>query len=381
MSSKNAYLSLMLEGGSSRVFNCVEKHLKLRAEGVKDASFFKHEPFHNVVIIKEGAIARSALPLGRRLATKLYFPYNIRDGYEGGRSIYLHDPKLLEVLNEVVGLQGKKLQKENVQNDLKILQVMDGLPSLDAFLMRDALELDGLTPNPLYLDVSETERAAIYEFIRLRFEPLVRAALGDGTYQPQKVAGLVDKIWEARDLDALDPLIQACRFPKGEALRIFTSWKGINFYTFEYERCRPDIDALTQWLDETSVPRFSSATVDPDQIAYLKRSAIARLTHHRKVVADIVNEYDDTYAQFVSNPQGTANFIRFLNRSKELYWRLGESLSALDHATHCWQIVTTNFQGRRLPAEQLALALECLANVLVEDRSRDRTNGGNFAFA
>lgn len=138
---------------------------------------------------------------------------------------------------------------------------------------------------------------------------------------------------------------------------------------------------MTLWLDEIAVPRFSSATVDPDQMAYLKKNAIAWLTHHRKIVADIVNEYDDIYAQFVSNPQGTANFIGFLNRSKELYWRLGESLSALNHATHCWQIVTRNFKGRRLPAEGLALALECLANVLVEDRSRDRTNGGNFVFA
>src|ERR1700733_7268222 len=193
MAGRDSYLRPMLEAGSSRVFNCVERQRKLLAEGVVDVSFFKHEPMHNLVLIKEAHPDKRGLTRGRDLLTKLYLPYDQNDIYEGGRSIFLNDPKLVTVLNELVGLQGPKLSKDDLRNDLKMLQVFDGLPSLDAFLLRDALELEGFNPNPLYLELSDEERAGIYDYVRQKFEPLVRAALGSGSFASSKVAHLVDK--------------------------------------------------------------------------------------------------------------------------------------------------------------------------------------------
>lgn len=369
----------MLEAGSSRVFNCIERHRKLRAEGADDACFFKHGPLHNVVLIKEVRPDYEGLALGRNLLTKLYLPYNENDVYEGGRSVFLHDPKLLTALNELVGLQGPKLAKEDIRSDLKMLQVFDGLPSLDAFLLRDALELEGFKPNPLYLEVSDVERAAIYDYIRQKFEPLVRAALGSGSFQSSKVAYLVDKMWEAKDLDALDPLIDACRFPKDEALSIFTAWKGINFYTYEYERIRSQIEDMGRWLARTSVPRFGSLTADAEHVTFLKESAIERLKHHASAVDEIVHEYDALYARFVVSRDAVTDFIDFLHRSREIYWRMGEGLSALNHATHCWDLSTGNFFGRRLPFDRLEHVLNCLLRILAEER-RGAASSANFVF-
>jgi hypothetical protein len=371
----------MLDAGSSRVFNCVEIYHRLCSKEEADPSFFKHAPFHKMTVLKEAASSRDGLTLGRRLATKLYFPYNSQDIYEGGRSIFLHDPKLIEVLNELVGLQSRNLAKDNVRSDLKVLQVLDGLPSLDAFLMRDALELEGLSPNPLYMEVSESERQAIFDFIRRKFEPLVRTAVGQDSFQDAKVGVLVDKIWEARDLDALDPLIQACRFPKNEALKIFTSWKGVNFYAFQYERSKDGIETLERWLGDVALPRVGHSGVDVEQMLYFKTNALARLRHHRKVVDDIVQEYDTVYSQFIAHPEAAANFVSFLYRSREIYWRLGESLSALDHGTHCWDAGTAKFANRRLPAEQLSQVLACLARILGERLPGESANRGNFVLA
>ncbi len=380
MAGKNSYLRPMLEAGSSRVFNCIERHLKLRADGADDSRFFKHEPLHNVVIIKEVRPDDEGAGMGRNLLTKLYLPYNEHDVYEGGRSVFLHDPKLVATLNELVGLQGPKLSKDDIRSDLKMLQVFDGLPSLDAFLLRDALELEGFTPNPLYLEVSDTERAAIYDYIRKKFEPLVRAALGSGSFQSSKVAYLVDKMWEAKDLDALDPLIEACRFPKHEALSIFTAWKGINFYTFEYDRIKGRIEELGRWLARTSIPRFGSLTADAEHVMFLKDSAIERLKHHASAVDDIVREYDKLYARFVVSRDAVTDFIDFLHRSREIYWRMGEGLSALNHATHCWDLSTANFFGRRLPFDRLEHVLNCLLRILADERRTDRASSANFVF-
>ena len=369
----------MLEAGSSRVFNCIERHQKLRAESVEDARFFKHEPLHNVVILKEVRTEGQGLKMGRNLLTKLYIPYNQDDVYEGGRSVFLHDPKLLAVLNELMGLQGPKLSKDDIRSDLKMLQVFDSLPSLDAFLLRDALELEDFKPNPLYLEVSDVERAAIYGHIRQRFEPLVRAALGSGSFQASKVAYLVDKMWEAKDLDALDPLIDACRFPRDEALAIFTAWKGINFYTYEFARIKAKIDGLGQWLNRTTVPRYGSVAADIEHVTFLKDNAIERLRHRLAAVDGIIREYDTRYARFVESRDAVVEFIDFLHRSREIYWMLGDGLSALNHATHCWELSTGNYFGRRLPFDRLEQVLTCLLLVLAEETRGDRAGASNFA--
>jgi hypothetical protein len=381
VAGKDSYLRPMLEAGSSRVFNCIERHRKLQAEAADDVSFFKHEPLHNVVVIKEVRPDYEAAALGRNLVTKLYLPYNQGDVYEGGRSVFLHDPKLLTILNELVGLQGPRLAKEDMRSDLKMLQVFDGLPSLDAFLLRDALELEGFRPNPLFLEVSEIERAAIYDYIRQKFEPLVRAALGSGSFQSSKVAYLVDKMWEAKDLDALDPLIEACRFPKDEALSIFTAWKGINFYTFEYERIKGLIESLGQWLARISIPRFGSLTADTEHVTFLKDSAIERLKHHTSAVEEIVGEYDTLYQRFVVSRDAVVDFIDFLHRSREIYWRMGEGLSALNHATHCWNLSTANYFSRRLPFDRLEHVLNCVLHILADERRGDRAGSANFVLA
>jgi hypothetical protein len=371
----------MLEAGSSRVFNCIERYRKLQAEEVPDARFFRHEPLHNVVIIKEARSDHESQMMDRNLVTKLYLPYNQNDVYEGGRSVFLHDPKLLTILNELVGLQGPKLSKEDIRSDLKMLQLFDGLPSLDAFLLRDALELEGYKPNPLYLEVSDVERAAIYDHIRQKFEPLVRAALGSGSFQSSKVAYLVDKMWEAKDLDALDPLIEACRFPKEEALSIFTAWKGINFYTYEHQRIKGRIAGMGQWLARTTVPRFGSIAADSEHVMFLRDSAIDRLKHHVAAVDAIINEYDTLYERFVVSRDAVVDFIDFLHRSREIYWRLGEGLSALNHATHCWDLSTANFFGRRLPFDRLERVLNCLLNILAEERRGNPAGSANFVLA
>ena len=378
MAGKDSYLRPMLEAGSSRVFNCVERHRKLRTEGADDACFFKHKPLHNVVIIKEVHPDYENLALDRNVMTKLYLPYNENDMYEGGRSVFLHDRKLLTALNELVGLQGPKLSKEDLRSDMTMLQVFDGLPSLDAFLLRDALELAGFKPNPLYLEVSDVERAAIYHYIRQKFEPLVRAALGSGSFQSSKVAYLVDKMWEAKDLDALDPLVDACRFPKDEALSIFTAWKGINFYTYEYDRIKTQIEGMGRWLARTSVPRFGSLTVDAEHLMLLKESAVERLNRYASAVDEIVHEYDTLYARFVVSRDAATDFIDFLHRSREIYWRMGEGLSVLNHTTHCWDLSTRNFLGRRVPFDRLEHVLNCLLRILAEEERGDRASSASL---
>ncbi len=363
----------MLNAGSSRVFNCNDTARKLVHEQAKDPYFFKSARMHALVLLKEAiALDRAQRAAnGQVVATKLYFPYNAEDVYEGGRSVYFHDPKLMNVLAEQFGLAATGTPDENLLYDVKILRILDQLPSLDGFLMRDALELEGIIANEHYFEVSEAERFAIHEYIRRKFEPLVRAAFGGQTPGSQKVTQLIDKIWEAKDKDALEPLIKAFRFPEPEALAIFASWKGINYYTFEYARAKQKRESFGLWLRDRAVPRNVATKDVMDHLNQLRKETIQRLRYHWMAVDSISQEYETLYARFVSTREGASGFVDFLKRSREIYWRMGDSLSKINHAINCWEISTANFSERKLPWDKLEYALDLFRQVLAGDEKRE----------
>jgi hypothetical protein len=359
----------MLDAGSSRVFNCNDRARKLAEEGVSAPYFFKLPKMHGVVLIKEALLKGGVGKSGERVVgTKVYLPYNQADVYEGGRSVFIHDGRLLEILNELLGLKGMTLADPDLHNDMRILGILDGLPSLDWFLMRDALELEGIAANENYFEVSGPERNAIQRFIRRKFEPLVRAACEGGSGVSDKVTQLTDKIWEAKDRAALEPLIRAFRFPTDDAMSIFASWKGIIFYIFEYYRAKERREKFGLWLRDGSTPRNFVSKSDLDHISQLRRGTLGRLREQWNSVESIAREYESLYARFLSDPNGIGDFLGFLRRSREIYWRMGDSLSKISHAIHCWDATSSNFEERRMPADRLVYLLDVLQTVLIGEQ-------------
>jgi hypothetical protein len=354
----------MLDSGSSRVFNCCERAQKLVKDKVEDPFFFRVPKMHGLVVIKEPVMESRRDPGAPIVTTKLYLPYNQDDVYEGGRSIYFNDPRLLDVLNDLFGLGNAAKSRVDLDHDLKVLEILDRLPSLDGFLMRDALELDGIAANENYFEVSDQERSQIYEYVRKKFEPLVRAACDEQSALGNKVSQLIDKVWEAKDKVALDPLIRAFRFPDDEALAIFAAWKGINYYTFEYYRGKQQREAFALWLKHKAVPRNYVSKGDLDHLTQLRKLMVERFREQWTAVENVARRYESLYANFLRVPEGVVEFLDFLRKSREIYWRMGDSLSKINHAIHCWESLTSSFIERRLPADKLAYLFEIMQLVL-----------------
>lgn len=365
MAKAGTYLPPELDIGSSRVFNCNDIARKLEHKKLEDRYFFKNASMNTLVLIKEPLIDDRVEPhpSGFAVGTKLYIPYNDANVYEGGRSVFCHSRSLMDVLNQHFGFDGAKAPKEDIDRDLKVLGILDKLPSLDVFLMRDALELEGLQVNAHYFEIEEAQRQAIQEFIRGKIEPLVRAAYGSDHSVVEKVTQLVDKIWEAKDTVALDNLIKAFRFPADEAPTIFASWKGIIFYCYEYDRTRESREAFARWLKDGAQERELVPKAKHDYIDQTRRGVIERLRDHWKDVEASAKEYDAVYAKFVESSD-PGNFVTFLRGAKSVYWRMGDSLSKMSHAVNCWDIMTRNFSSRRLPSEHLEPLLVLLKGVL-----------------
>lgn len=374
MAKTGTYQPPELDTGSSRVFNCNDIYRRLERANIEERLFFNVSSMHTLVFIKE-ALNDERIephPSGFAVGTKLYIPYNEANVYEGGRSVFCHSRQLMDVLNQHFGFDGAKVSKEDLQRDLHMLAIFDKLPSLDVFLMRDALELEGLKVNERYFEIEATKRAAIQEFIRQKIEPLVRAAYGSGHSVAYKVSQLIDKIWEAKDTAALEQLIRAFRIPEEEAPEIFAAWKGIIFYCFEYTRTKTAREDFARWLKEGAAERELVSRATHEYIEQMRRAVVERLREHWKDVEKVSREYDTAYAGFVESSDA-GNFISFLRGAKSMYWRMGDSLSKISHAVNCWEIMTKNFPNRRLPSEHLEPLLVLLKGVLSGKMAGNKT--------
>jgi hypothetical protein len=96
----------------------------------------------------------------------------------------------------------------------------------------------------------------------------------------------------------------------------------------------------------------------------MRRTTIERFREQWNGVESIAREYETLYANFLRVPEGVVKFLDFLRRAREIYWRMGDSLSKINHAIHCWESVSSGFTDRRMPADKLTYLFEILQLVL-----------------
>ena len=358
------YLKPMLDPGSARVFNCNALTRQVLSKDPAAARFFRNPALNGVVFIKDSVPEGERKGrLGSPVGTKIFFPFNENDIYEGGRTMFLHDAQLRPVLVENFA-RGAALSDESLAEDLRILQVLDGLPSLDPFLMKDVFIRSGIAMNDAYFEISPEQWREIEIFILQRFEPLVKAAFPDAMSSDQKARQLVQKIWEASDVEALAPLIEAFRLPPDKATEIFAAWKGINFYSFQYSRVQPQLIEMAKWLKDVQVP---FGTMPSDQRARLlsfMEQIREKLRREWQAVEAILREYMNSYDQMFKYKTHSGNFLDFLRSCHQAYWSLGSGLGKAGHAAYCWQILTSRFPSEKLPMKVVEQTIRTLSEVL-----------------
>lgn len=362
------YLKPMLDAGSSRVFNCNALTRKLLEKDANAQRFFRNPPLNGVVLIKDAVPeAERKGPRCPPIGTKLYFPFNEHDIYEGGRTIFLHDPHLQQSILDNFG-QNPSVTQEAIAEDLRILETLDGLPSLDPFLMQDVFQRSGIAVNEAYFEISPEQWKEIEIFILQRFEPLVKAAFPDAMESDEKARRLVEKIWEAKDVAALAPLIEAFRLPENKALEIFAAWKGINFYSFQYSRVQPVLINLAKWLKGIEVPFGAIPNNERTKLLATLETVKDQLRREWQSVDTILREYTDAYDKMFKHKASSTEFLGFLRNCSKAYWSLGSGLGKSGHAVYCWQVLVGRYQSAKLPWPVMHQTMQMLADILQPEK-------------
>lgn len=316
---------------TSRVLNLARIHIaSSRDKEYQLRPFFRDSQLNKCLLVKHTLRANERELFGRmrRTATKIILPFDAHDLRLGGRSIFVHQ----------VGFDAFCRAYFNVNDissnvDVELLYLLDALPSLDPFLVREHLARNGIRPGACYLKISPSDVQRMVGFANAEIERLVVTAFGDG-FAGEAGLKLAGKIL-ANELDKeLGPLRRVLRMTEEEFSDGIFSWRGFLYFKWRYLQLQ---DEMRQVLEGLST--YQPAGAMDDALREYFTEVRPRLAHRIvNAVANVgrtLNIYDQAYHSLVAG-QNPLPFRQFLIDGPGLFFELGESIGILSHIGSFW---------------------------------------------
>lgn len=337
------------------------------SEAWRDAPLFQNQVLNRSMVVKH-RLRRDEVDrfrLRRYVATKIILPTDAEDLRVGGRYLFVGER----------GFEAKMMQAFGIgpdHPDLHTMKVMDALPGLDPFLLREQLRRNGVTPAPCYFNLSEADLAAMIAFVAEEISPLVDLSLGPDwdLTADNPVARLTDKILSNSAGEDLSALGLTLRLAPEEYEEGIFCWKGFLYYKWVLRSVIGDVGSVIEAV--RSVKPHGRPT--NQQYAALDRSreiVRRRILTTCDTTAEMLRVYDDAFRGLTQEGRPTA-FRDFLRDAPHLFAKLGERLGALQHIVSFWKYRMA--KGKTAPAADELIDL--LADFEISLTGRDEPTMG-----
>jgi len=293
---------------------------------------FRTSALNRALIIKH-RLRRNETDLftGRRqVATKVVIPIDDADLKTGGRYVFVNQIGFERMMMEAFGVAPN-------HPDIDTLRLIDKLPSLDPFLLREQLRRGGLDPSPCYFSISDSDLQRMLAFVRSEIEPLVTLSLGADTVavNSDSAGRMASKILSNTPGDQLDALRLTLRLAPEQYQEGVFCWKGFLYYKW----------TLAALLGEVAGVAEAVRTIKP--VGKVDRAAKEYLARSRDVlrgriiktcdeVSRTLRVYDDAYAKLTQEGRPIA-FRDFLLDAPSMFAKLGDQLGAVQHIVSYWR--------------------------------------------
>lgn len=324
---------LRRSASTARVLNL----LKVAADHAGDPDWAERPLFHSPALARSLVIKHrlrrnevDQMPRRRQVVTKIVIPIDAADLKTGGRYFFVGEHGFDRLVRENFGLT-------DGHPDLKTLRLLDELPSLDPFLLRERLRQAGLDPAPCYFAIGEADLARMTSFVSREIEPLVALSMetfGDVCAR-NSAARLTGKLLSNAPGDRMEALRIVLRLEPEQYQEGVFCWKGFLYYKW----------VLASLMGETAEVADAVLTVrpvgkmDPPAREYLDRGR--EVLRHRIAracdnVSTTLRVYDDAYAALTQAGE-PMQFRDFLLHSPTMFTALGDQLGALQHIVTFWR--------------------------------------------
>lgn len=365
-------LDSILYGGSSVSMNLAllsrdsasEKWL-FSSHALNGAMLFKYPNFPDR-IPSGGLFDGGDLDDFRPIETGIYIPYDVHRPREGGSAIYLRQKNCDVLLQDYLGIRAES-GNERLRRDLDRLLLLDNVPSLDPFLVRDYLDSQQVAYDPSYLQLNEKEVALIRQMISTKIAEIIDKAFAAGKRPAADRDRVVTALWNPALPEARD-FIAAFGIGEADAPVVFAAWKGITFYQVQLRGIAPRVAEMLRWFGSRDAIPFDASMNRSfmDQLVMFRDRIITRLKAQVDETRTIMHEYDGAHAAFLGGKP--KQLIHFLKGARRTYWVLASCLSALNSSASIFFSDVKPSRGNRLSFEESAQMFQKLDIVLARKR-------------
>jgi hypothetical protein len=271
----------------------------------------------------------------RHAATKILLPIETGDLRMGARYLFIGQKNFNQLLAQVFGIS-----LDAAHQDARTLRILDETPSLDPFLLREQLRLQGIDAAPCYFDISEADMTRMFDFAQTEIQQLVEMSFGGGddlsvqAFQPH-AAKLARKILMNAKDPALEPLRLTMQLSAQQYQEGIFCWKAFLYYKWRLKDVLPSLAKVMGQI-ETAKPK---GLMDNDTKAYLisaKKNIRKAVTVSCRKVTETLAVYDDAY-EAMTRRGDPLRFRDFLLQAPALFNELGERLGGIDHIISFWR--------------------------------------------
>lgn len=262
----------------------------------------------------------------RAVATKIIIPFDSTDLRAGGRSLFVDQRGYTEALREVGNYKSDALER-----DLSVLRMLNAVPSLDPFLLREHLRMNKIEVAPSYFAISEGDQERMHAFVSQEMSKLIALAGGDTTSSGRLVSAMLSNEIDEK----LEPLRLTLGLTGNDFREGVFSWRGFLYYKWSMGKFWPDVMGVLREIN--SIVPFGALT--PEQKVYLtaaRRNIIEMVRDNGNHVNKALGVYDASFGDMVEN-QSPKTFRDFLLSAPYMFLELGEKLGAISHIVSFWR--------------------------------------------
>jgi hypothetical protein len=329
---------LEISASTARVMNLALGERAL-AHDLEAQRIFTSPHLNKAIILKHTLRPheRELFTAPRKVATKIVFPFDFNDLRIGGTSVFLRQRDFERDQKQFFRITGA------AGDDMKILEVLDALPSLDPFLVKEYCARQGLIIPQERLALSPADLVAMEDFVYGEIRRLIAVAFP--SYDNGGIAEKFSrKILTNKPDETMRPLMETLRMNDDEFWDGIFSWRGFLYYKWR-------VEAMTRYLDElyAAIERYQpKGGMDKDLKGYIAAARprlVKKLGTAISYAQSTIAIYNEAFKS-MTDREDPSKFKRFLLDGPRMFISLGEQVGLLDHYASLWKFRRLETNGR-----------------------------------
>ena len=327
---------------------------------------FLSPAINTALLLKHNLRSDEEYLFGNSQATgmKVIVPFDRADLRAGGHSFFVDERSFVENLRAA----GHYADERKLERDITVLRLLNAIPSLDPFLLREHLRNNKIDVAPCYFAISAKDQERMHRFVTDELSQLVLRASGEEA-DHGSTGRLVSAMLSGQVSEKLDPLRMTLGMNEADFREGAFSWRGFLYYKWTIKSFAPEVlDILREIRDV--VPQGAISDAQRAYLAAARRTIIELVRDNDKHISKVLEVYDESFAGLIAS-SAPKTFRDFLMSAPHMFLELGEKMGAISHIVSFWRYRFPKGQPALIDAEELSAIFQDFTSGFSE-RTRER---------